>query len=133
MANGEVAVSVPSGVWTKLPNGAKAYQDSGATATVLFGSERITFQGIKGTRWVYRMGVGVDDGVTGKRLTDAELATRRFNQRERAGLLRDGMPIEAIRMLRAGYVREVLANPEALRQLRAEFGITGGDATREDG
>jgi hypothetical protein len=57
-------------------------------------------------------------------LSDADLATRRFNQKERFGLLRNGIPIEAIRMLRAGYVREVLGNPEALRQLRAGFGIT---------
>lgn len=61
-------------------------------------------------------------------LTDAELATRRFNQKERFGLLRDGMPLEAIRLLREGYVREVLANPVALRQLRAEFGINTGEA-----
>ena len=55
--------------------------------------------------------------------TDEELAVRRFNQKERFKLLRDGMPIEAIRMLRQGYVREVLANPEALRQLRAGFDL----------
>lgn len=63
-------------------------------------------------------------------MTDAELATRRFNRKERAGLLRDGMPIQAIRMLRQLYVAAVLKNPEALRQLREEFGITG---PREDG
>jgi hypothetical protein len=55
MANGEVVVSVPSGVWTKLPNGAKAYQDSGQTASILIDPERMTFQGVKGTRWTYRM------------------------------------------------------------------------------
>jgi len=57
----------------------------------------------------------VDDGVT-----DAMMATRRFNRKERARLLRDGMPIQAIRMLRQLYVAAVLRNPEALRQLRAD-------------
>lgn len=59
---------------------------------------------------------------------DVWMLVRRFNQRERYKLLRDGIPIEAIRMLRTGYVKAMLANPEAMRQLRAEFGIV-----REDG
>lgn len=49
---------------------------------------------------------------------DERRAVRAFNQRERYALIRDGVPIEAIRQLRERYVRDVLANPEALRQLR---------------
>jgi hypothetical protein len=59
-----------------------------------------------------------------RKLSDAELATRRFNQKERFGLLRDGIPFEAIRMLRQGYVEAVLGNPAARQQLREQFGIT---------
>lgn len=61
---------------------------------------------------------------------DLWMLVRRFNQKERFKLLRDGIPIGAIRMLRTGYVEAMLANPEAMRQLRAEFGIirtTGED------
>lgn len=68
---------------------------------------------------------GYDAPMTDLRdLSDAELATRRFNQKERFRLLQDGMPLEAIRILRQGYVEAVLGNPEALRQLRVQFGIT---------
>lgn len=65
-------------------------------------------------------------------MSDAERAVRRFNQKERFRLLQDGMPIEAIGVLRGLYVDAILRNPEAMRQLRAEFGISREAATREE-
>jgi hypothetical protein len=45
------------------------------------------------------------------------LAARYFNENEEPGLRRDGVPEEGIEHLRRRYVNDVVANPEALRQL----------------
>lgn len=51
-------------------------------------------------------------------MTDEDLAYRYFDEHQGPSLSRDGIPSEVVDSLRQRYVRDALANPEAVRQLR---------------
>lgn len=50
------------------------------------------------------------------------LAARYFDEEQAPGLRSDGMPPDGIAHLRQRYIRDAVANPEAVRQLREHFG-----------
>ena len=47
-----------------------------------------------------------------------DLAGQWWDSEEAPGLLRDGVPVDALDAMRANHIRAVCANPEAVRQLR---------------
>lgn len=52
---------------------------------------------------------------------DEELAGNYFDKHEAGGLTRDGIPAESVEYLRQWYVKHVLANPQALKELREDI------------
>lgn len=51
-------------------------------------------------------------------MADADLAARFFDEHKAPGLRREGFTDDTIESLRARYVADARANPEAVRQLR---------------
>ncbi len=54
-------------------------------------------------------------------MTDAELAARYWAEHQEPGLLRDGIPDDALASMRRRYIEDACANPEAVRQIRAMY------------
>lgn len=54
-------------------------------------------------------------------MTDEELAARYFDEELAGGLRNEGMPDDGIAHLRERYIKDAIANPIAVQQLREMY------------